>query len=607
MSVSRDASTTGATAGSDVSVTSSGILSHGSISSSVSTVSDDATSVIGLAMPSTSLPGPSITSFLVNMHALATSRPQTPVLDPDDDSIAEQWHEQESWAAQISRKEHPKDPTSLLSLRDVLRNKPSFDSTALSSRFTQIGSSASRLVKGTTAKPTVEVSEPVVDAIVVPQPENTVSIVEKLLRDAEENMMKEDANFADSISFAAPITPTTIVGTTLQKANVSVASSDSNATIKAYTTHNSLTPSRFSSSTPPPVPPKVPPPVPFPSSKETSVSDDREHETDDTPQETGPGTTASTMGSLTSHLANAMRYVLSGGQGEAPSSRPETPAHSRHPLLVGGSPAIDERPHIKYEWLIGKRLKFSCTVFYAKQFDSLRRRCGVDEILVQSLKRSENWAAEGKANRSRSHCWLVLIEVTGGKSKSNFWRTSDDRFIIKTLVNAWNVADLCVVYTLSDPYADPGYSQVLIDLGPSYFRYMDTTAHRPSILAKLMGFYTVEIKNMETNTIQSKADLLIMENLFFEQNISQTFDLKGIQGRKVKSNTSGPTKRTLFDGEWIEGETLLKRKTDRLTQHHGSGQKKSPILVHPHSKRVLDVAIHTDADFLSRSNIMDYS
>ena len=82
---------------------------------------------------------------------------------------------------------------------------------------------------------------------------------------------------------------------------------------------------------------------------------------------------------------------------------------------------------------------------------------------------------------------------------------------------------------------------------------MDTTAHRPSVLAKLMGFYTVEIKNMETNTIQSKADLLIMENLFFEQNISQTFDLKGIQGRKVKSNTSGSTKKTLFDGEWIEG------------------------------------------------------
>lgn len=389
MSVSREASTTGATVGSDASVTSSNILSYGSISSGVSMISDGVPSAVGLATPATPAPGPSITSFLANMHVLTTSRPHTPVLDPDDDSIAEQWHEQESWTAQISRKEHPKDPTSLLSLRDVLRNKPSFDSTALSSRFNQFGSSASRLVKGTTAKPTVEVSEPAVDAIVAPQSENTASIVEKLLRDAEENMMKEDANFADSVSFAArtPI-PSTIVETTPQKPNtVSVMSSDSNATIKASTTANSL---RSSSPIPPPVPPKTPPPVPFPSGKETL-----EHDKDGTPQETEPSTTASTMGSLTSHLANAMRYVLSGGQTEAPS-RPETPSLNHHPLLAGGFPAIDERPHIKYEWVIGKRLKFSCTVFYAKQFDSLRRRCGVDEILVQSLKRSENWTAEGR-------------------------------------------------------------------------------------------------------------------------------------------------------------------------------------------------------------------
>ena len=407
MSVSREASTTGATAGSEASVTSSNILSHVSTFSSFSTILDDVPSAAALATPATPPPGPSITSFLANMHALATSRSHTPVLDPDDDSIAEQWHEQESWTAQISRKEHPKDPTSLLSLRDVLRNKPSFDSTALSSRFNQIGSSASRLVKGTAAKPTVEVSEPVVDAIVVPQPENTASVVEKLLRDAEENMIKEDANFAESAFISAPTsTPSTTVVTTPQQANnVSVGASDSNATIKVSTTTNSLAPSNTSSSIPPPVPPKIPPPVPFPSSKlrldQKSISDNGDHDKDTTSQQTGPGTTTSAMGSLTSHLASAMRYVLSGGQTEAPS-RPGTPAHNHHPLLAGSLPAIDERPHIKYEWVIGRRLKFSCTVFYAKQFDSLRRRCGVDEILVQSLKRSENWAAEGSSPEAPS-------------------------------------------------------------------------------------------------------------------------------------------------------------------------------------------------------------
>lgn len=80
---------------------------------------------------------------------------------------------------------------------------------------------------------------------------------------------------------------------------------------------------------------------------------------------------------------------------------------------------------------------------------------------------------------------------------------------------------------------------------------MDATASRPTVLAKLIGFYTIEIRNLETGAVQSKADLLVMENLFFDKKISKTFDLKGIQGRKVKSH--GDTTKTLFDGEWIEG------------------------------------------------------
>jgi len=95
----------------------------------------------------------------------------------------------------------------------------------------------------------------------------------------------------------------------------------------------------------------------------------------------------------------------------------------------------------------------------------------------------------------------------------------------------------------------------LIELAPSYFRYMDATASKPTVLAKLIGFYTVEIRNLETGAVQSKADLLVMENLFFDQNISKTFDLKGIQGRKVK--THGNHTKTLFDGEWIEGQPIL--------------------------------------------------
>ena len=96
-------------------------------------------------------------------------------------------------------------------------------------------------------------------------------------------------------------------------------------------------------------------------------------------------------------------------------------------------------------------------------------------------------------------------------------------------------------------------SQVLLDIAPSYFKYMESTSSRPSAIAKLLGFYTVEIKNLETGVIQAKTDLLVMENLFYNQKISKTFDLKGIQGRKVKADSKASGKRTLFDGEWIEG------------------------------------------------------
>lgn len=84
---------------------------------------------------------------------------------------------------------------------------------------------------------------------------------------------------------------------------------------------------------------------------------------------------------------------------------------------------------------------------------------------------------------------------------------------------------------------------------------MDATASKPTVLAKLLGFYTVEIKNLETGVSQAKTDLLVMENLFHGRNISKKFDLKGIQGRKVKSPGTGS--KMLFDGEWIEGMGLI--------------------------------------------------
>jgi 1-phosphatidylinositol-3-phosphate 5-kinase len=135
---------------------------------------------------------------------------------------------------------------------------------------------------------------------------------------------------------------------------------------------------------------------------------------------------------------------------------------------------------------------------------------------------------------------------------------------------------------------------------------MDSTASKATVLAKLIGFYTVEIRNLETGNVQSKADLLVMENLFYAQTVAKTFDLKGIQGRRVKAAaTGGPAPKTLFDGEWIEG--MLFPHECSSCSYSLVGQQQALTLVRPHSKVVIREAIRSDADFLARSNIMDYS
>ncbi len=156
------------------------------------------------------------------------------------------------------------------------------------------------------------------------------------------------------------------------------------------------------------------------------------------------------------------------------SSQPAMPpTENLHDLLCADPMSIDERPHIKYGWKICKRLKFGFMVYYGKQFDA-SGRCGIEVVFWGSMAKCEPWKAQG------------------GKNRSNFWKTSDDRFIIKTLVSAWNVADLYVVLVFfffpDGRLTEFGRhntankkSQVLIDLAPSYFLHMDWTANRSSI------------------------------------------------------------------------------------------------------------------------------
>ncbi|KAI8598890.1 hypothetical protein EDD21DRAFT_308774, partial [Dissophora ornata] len=213
-------------------------------------------------------------------------------------------------------------------------------------------------------------------------------------------------------------------------------------------------------------------------------------------------------------------------------------------------------PHIKARFSQGKT-SFSCIVYYAAEFDTLRRRCGIHQNYVESLSRCTSWAANG------------------GKSKSSFYKTKDDRFVVKQMVSSWNIAE----------------KDELLKFAPKYFDYMERTHEAPTVLAKIFGFYTLKIKNGHLGHVL-KIDVLVMEHLFFNQKITKTFDLKGIQDRHAgakQPNAGNGSSMTLWDGDFIEG------------------RYKALLLLHSHSKKIIRESLLNDTEFLAGANIMDYS
>ena len=373
--------------------------------------------------------------------------------DPDLDDVA--WSEPETFCSVAARKGHSRDSATIMKLlrqnskyqADGARLNPAGASTSsLAMRFGSLGAAAGQRMGGVVppaarAKADVQISRDEADGklgIVSDAVEEVGRILGQEAAKGEKGetfvMSRPESRASGSLASASQSGSRSLGeegklrhGHTPSVSSLSSsASADSDATIGkrsegvvAKSSHTSL---------PPPLPPK----------HEHGLSASRQVDevVQPQPQEPSPAApvpvsvpatrapSSSTFAStVTSGFSSAMRFVLRDHE----SSRPTTPApKTHHGLLSADTAGIDDRPHIKHDWTIGKRLKFSCTVYYAKQFDALRRRCGIDDVFAKSLSHSANWAAEG------------------GKSRSAFWKTSDDRFIIKTLVDAWNVADLYV-------------------------------------------------------------------------------------------------------------------------------------------------------------------
>ncbi|KAK4170356.1 putative phosphatidylinositol-4-phosphate 5-kinase [Cladorrhinum sp. PSN259] len=206
--------------------------------------------------------------------------------------------------------------------------------------------------------------------------------------------------------------------------------------------------------------------------------------------------------------------------------------------------------HLKYQFTEGSA-KMMCKIFFAEQFDALRRKCGAADRFVESLSRCLKWDSKG------------------GKTKSVFLKTLDDRFVLKSL--------------------SPIETTSFLRFAPDYF---DLMAHAlfhdlPSVIAKMLGFFQIIIKNPLTNT-EIKLDLLVMENLFYDRSPSRTFDLKGsMRNRRIQS--TGEQNEVLLDENMVEYIY------------------ESPLFAREHSKRLLRTSVFNDTLFLARQGVMDYS
>mgnify|MGYP001207303608 CR=1 FL=1 len=225
--------------------------------------------------------------------------------------------------------------------------------------------------------------------------------------------------------------------------------------------------------------------------------------------------------------------------------------------------------------------KFICHTFWATQFRAIRAvflQDETDEGFIRSLALSATWNAQG------------------GKSGAAFSKSLDGRFVVK-----------CISRT---------ELQMFLEIATEYFKYLaDTYVYTKStVLCKIYGIYQVGYHNKFTGK-KVMEQVVVMENVFYDRNITRIFDLKGSSRARYT-----PTEDTEdFD------TSMLKRREAKKTGalymkssiHSGSQvlmddnlmelTKGLPFPMKNLANKYLQSAIENDTEFLSSVNIVDYS
>ena len=236
--------------------------------------------------------------------------------------------------------------------------------------------------------------------------------------------------------------------------------------------------------------------------------------------------------------------------------------------------------------------KYSIVCLYADDFRDLRKRCCSSELdYIASLSRCKPWDAKG------------------GKSKSVFAKTLDDRFIVKEIKKT--------------------EYESFVTFAPEYFKYMKDSYDlgNQTCLAKVLGIYQVIMSlesSLDHSTIisillkslmkriglqfegtsvailqvtvrqpksgkETRHDLMVMENLSFGRKITRQYDLKGALHARFTATSANGAEDVLLDQNFV------------------NDMNKSPLYVSKTSKQNLQRAVYNDTAFLTVSSSLSLS
>lgn len=162
---------------------------------------------------------------------------------------------------------------------------------------------------------------------------------------------------------------------------------------------------------------------------------------------------------------------------------------------------------------------------------------------------------------------------TGGKSKSDFYKSINEKYVLKVISN--------------------NEIRMFNEFGLSYFEYMcrSFTQKCPTSIAKILGAYKIKIKNPDKKS-SNEYYVILMENLTcgIDSNKEQLakYDLKGSMMRRYVL-TQGKSNVTKLDTNFLEE------------------MNSRPIVMEYTMNRLMRIAIHNDTNFLSKHEKIDYS